>query len=69
MSVGKVNLIGPDGTVAGTYENPCLNTMILRGRIFDGQLKEYTLAIVIALKVLTSSRLRWVVTHDDGSHN
>ena len=36
MTVGKVTkrALGPDGTVAGAYdENPCLNAMLLRGRV------------------------------------
>jgi hypothetical protein len=55
MTVGKVTkrAIGPDGTVAGTYdENPCLNTMIYEVEFPDGQLKEYA-ANVIAENMLT----------------
>ena len=55
MSIGKVikRALGPDGTVAGTYdENPCLNTMIYEVEFPDGQLKEYA-ANVIAENMLT----------------
>ena len=45
--------IGPDGTVAGTYdENPCLNTMIYEVEFPDGQSKAYA-ANVIAENMLT----------------
>ena len=55
MTVGKVTkrAIGPDGTVAGTYdENPYLNSMIYEVEFPDGQLKEYA-ANVIAENMLT----------------
>ena len=55
MTVGKVTkrAIGPDGTVAGTYdENPCLNTMIYEVEFPDGQSKAYA-ANVIAENMLT----------------
>ncbi len=54
MTVGKVTkrALGPDGTVAGTYdENPCLNTMIYEVEFPDGTLKEYA-ANVIAENML-----------------
>jgi hypothetical protein len=44
MSVGHVTkrAIGPDGTIAGTYdENPYLNSMIYELEFPDGQVKEY----------------------------
>jgi hypothetical protein len=55
MSVGRVNkrAIGPDGTVAGTYdENPYLNSMIYEVEFPDGQIKEYA-ANMIAENMLT----------------
>jgi hypothetical protein len=55
MTVGKVTkrAIGPDGTVAGTYdENPYLNTMIYEVAFPDGQSKAYA-ANVIAENMLT----------------
>jgi hypothetical protein len=55
MAVGKVTkrAIGPDGTIAGTYdENPMLNTMIYEVEFNDGQLKEYA-ANVIAENMLS----------------
>lgn len=55
MTVGKVTkrALGPDGNVAGTYdENPCLNTMIYGAEFPDGQLKEYA-ANVIAENMLS----------------
>ena len=55
MSRGKVTkrAIGPDGTVAGTYDdNPYLNSMIYEVEFPDGQLKEYA-ANVIAENMLT----------------
>jgi hypothetical protein len=55
MTVGKVTkrAIGPDGNVAGTYdENSCLNLMIYEVEFPDGQLKEYA-ANVIVENVLT----------------
>jgi hypothetical protein len=55
MAVGKVtkHALGPDGTVAGTYdENPCLNTMIHEVEFPNGQLKEHA-ANVIAENMLT----------------
>jgi hypothetical protein len=55
IAVGKVTkrAIGPDGTVAGTYdENPVLNTMIYEVEFPDGQLKEYA-ANVLAENMLT----------------
>lgn len=55
ISVGKVTkrTIGPDGTIAGTYnENPSLNSMIYKVEFPDGQLKEYA-ANMIAEKMLT----------------
>jgi hypothetical protein len=55
MTIGRVakRAIGPDGTVAGTYdENPCLNTMIYEVEFPDRQLKDYA-ANVIAESMLT----------------
>jgi hypothetical protein len=55
MAVGKVTkrAIGPDGTIAGTYdENPVLNTMIYEVEFPDGQLREYA-ANVLAENMLT----------------
>jgi hypothetical protein len=55
MTIGRVTkrAIGPDGTVAGTYdENPCLNTMIYEVEFPDGQSKAYA-ANVIAENMLT----------------
>ena len=55
MSFGKVTkrAIGPDGTVAGTYdENPYLNSMIYEVEFNDGQIKEYA-ANMIAENMLT----------------
>ena len=55
ITVGKVTkrALGPDGTVAGTYDdNPCLNTMIYEVEFQDGQLKEYA-ANIIAENMLT----------------
>jgi hypothetical protein len=54
MSVRKVTkrAIGPDGAVAGTYDdNPYLNTMIYEVEFPDGKLKEYA-ANVIAENML-----------------
>jgi hypothetical protein len=55
MSVGKViqRALGPDETVAGTYdENPFLNTMIHKVEFPDGDVKEYA-ANIIAENMLT----------------
>jgi hypothetical protein len=55
MSVGKVTkrAIGPDGTIAGTYdENPYINSMIYEVEFPDGQIKEYA-ANMIAENILT----------------
>jgi hypothetical protein len=49
MSVGKVTqrALGPDGTVAGTYdENPFLNTMIYEVEFPNGDVKEYAANII-----------------------
>jgi hypothetical protein len=55
MAVGKVTqrALGPDGTVAGTYdENPSLNTMIYEVEFPNGDVKEYA-ANIIAENMLT----------------
>ena len=55
MSVGKVTqrALGPDGTVAGTYdENPSMNTMIYEVEFPNGDVKEYA-ANIIAENMLT----------------
>jgi hypothetical protein len=55
MSIGKVthHALGPDGTVAGTYdENPFLNTMIYEVESPNGDAKEYA-ANIIAENMLT----------------
>jgi hypothetical protein len=55
MSVGKVieRALGPDGTVAGPYdENPFLNTMIYEVDFPNGNVKEYA-ANIIAENMLT----------------
>ena len=55
MTVGRVTkrAIGPDGQVAGTYdENPYLNSMVYEVEFPDGQVKEYA-ANLIAENMLT----------------
>jgi hypothetical protein len=55
MAVGKITnrAIGPDGGMAGTYDdNPYLNTMIYEVEFPDGELKEYA-ANVITENMLT----------------
>jgi hypothetical protein len=55
MSVGKViqRALGPNGTVAGTYdENPFLNTIIYEVEFPNGDVKEYA-ANIIAKNMLT----------------
>jgi hypothetical protein len=55
VSVGKViqRALGPDGLVAGTYdENPRLNTMIYEVEFKNGDIKEYA-ANIIAENMLT----------------
>jgi hypothetical protein len=55
ITVGRVTkrAIGPDGTVAGSYdENPYLNSMIYEVEFPDGQTKEYA-ANMIAENMLT----------------
>jgi hypothetical protein len=59
MSIGKViqRALGPDGTVAGTYnENPFLNTMIYEVEFPNGDVKEYA-ANIIAENMLTQVNL------------
>ena len=55
MATGKVTrrAVGPDGTVAGTYDdNPYLNSVVYEIEFPDGQVKEYV-ANVIAENMLT----------------
>lgn len=55
VSVGRVKrrAIGPDGTVAGTYDdNPILNSVVYEVEFPDGQVKEYA-ANVIAENILS----------------
>ena len=49
MTVGRVTkrVIGPDGNVAGTYdENPYLNSMVYEVEFPDGQVKEYAANLI-----------------------
>ena len=55
VTTGKVTrrVLGPDGQVAGTYDdNPFLNTIIYEVEFPDGQVKDYA-ANVIAENMLT----------------
>jgi hypothetical protein len=56
ISIGKVTkrAIGPDGTIAGTYnENPYLNLMIYKVEFPDEELKEYAANMIVEKNMLT----------------